>query len=118
MWVLPFVAMKPEKGARSPLFAATADIVREKKELYGGKYLEEKCQIAKPHKAAEARNCGQRKPMRQRMLVVAHTAASQASMRTTRPTGARARHIPHYSVRRHSSQIELTEATGTAEDTK
>ncbi|KAH8888978.1 NAD(P)-binding protein [Thozetella sp. PMI_491] len=56
-WVfmlLKLVAMSPEKGATSSLFAAAAPEVRRDKEAYKGKYLDEKGRVKKPHPMAES----------------------------------------------------------------
>ena len=47
------LAVSLEKGATSPLFAATALEVRRDKELYKGRYLDEKGRVAKSHPEAE-----------------------------------------------------------------
>jgi len=50
--VLPIARLvfaTPDKAAVTPLWAATAPEVREKKEVYGGQYLSPMCKIGTQH---------------------------------------------------------------------
>jgi len=52
--LLKLVAVSPEMGATSSLFAATAAEVRQDKEAYKGRYLDEKGRVKTPHSKAQS----------------------------------------------------------------
>jgi hypothetical protein len=52
--LLKLVAVSPKVGATSSLFAAAAPEVRQEKEAYKGRYLDEKGRVKRPHSKAQS----------------------------------------------------------------